>query len=555
MQGGLVMKQKNSKTRLFCLLLAVGLAAASVGGCTTSQTGGETSGSGSSASEESAAFESEIGLTEPLTITWMREENSTIPLSNDVLAIQEIEKRLGVTIDLQPVPESDYSTKASTLLATNNLPDVMNIDDTLLKQYHATGMFVNIRDYVDSAPDYLGLMDSDERKSDTVTFEYEGGLYGFRALEKNRIAIAILPVIRMDLLEKNNIPIPTTWDELYQVLLKLKELNPDQYVFAGRNGTNCLVGNFAYVMGSGGFGNADQIHGIYLEPETDKWVYGPTDPNFKSAVEFLHNAYADGLLHPDYAIMTRDMCFEKLTSGELTFFFDNTTFCREFNVALKEIDPDAKFDLLAPMENSLGQTRAERFNRDWNEFTVVSSQVERPADIVSFFNWLYTEDGSTLTNYGVEGQTYEIADGQPKLLDSVLEIGDYAQIRAEYGLGNYCVAKYIDEGGNINLMNYQGEQSGEMPINIEQAERIDQFTEDGIIRYAPLFPSFTEEELQQVTDLETKLSATFDQEIDKFITGARDMSEYDSLIEDLKAIGSEELEKLYNDAYSRALES
>ena len=153
------MKQKNSKTRLFCLLLAVGLAAASVGGCTTSQTGGETSSSGSSASEESAAFESEIGLTEPLTITWMREENSTIPLSNDVLAIQEIEKRLGVTIDLQPVPESDYSTKASTLLATNNLPDVMNIDDTLLKQYHATGMFVNIRDYVDSAPDYLGLMD------------------------------------------------------------------------------------------------------------------------------------------------------------------------------------------------------------------------------------------------------------------------------------------------------------------------------------------------------------------------------------------------------------
>lgn len=543
------MMKKNVKMRVLGMLLAAAMAGSlcACSGNSAGSAGSDVTGSGD------GGFQSEIGLTEPLTITWMRPENSTIPILEDSLVLQEIKDRLGVEIKVQAVPESDYATKATTMLATNNLPDIMYVDDAGMKQYQATGMFLNIRDYADSAPDYLGLMDAEDRAADTKTFEYEGGLYGFRTLEKNRISVAIQPVIRMDLLEKNNIAIPTTWDEMYDVFLQLKELYPDQYIFSSRTGTNCLVGNFAYAMGSGGFAGGDSTRGMYLEPETDQWTYGPTDENFKYAVEFLQNAYKDGLLHPDYAVMTRDMCFSNLTSGQLFFIYDNTTFCREWNEALQEIEPDAKFDFLDPMENALGQTRCERFNRDWTEFVVVSSQVERPDDVVKFLNWLYTEEGALLTNYGVEGVTYEVVDGKPKTLDSVLEIGDYAQIRAEYGLGTYCFAKYVDEGINIDLMNYQAQQTGEEPINIEQAERIEQLTQDGLMRYAPLAPTFTDEELQRVTDLETNLSAIFDQEIDQFITGAKDMSQYDALIESLKAAGSEELEEIYNTAYSRMM--
>ena len=47
------------------------------------------------------------------------------------------------------------------------------------------------------------------------------------------------------------------------------------------------------------------------------------------------------------------------------------------------------------------------------------------------------------------------------------------------------------------------------------------------------------------------LSNVFDQEIDKFITGKRPLSEWPQLVEALKKQGSEELEEIFNTAYAR----
>lgn len=487
----------------------------------------------------------------PLKITWMHAENVTIPLSNDVLVVQKLKELLNVELDIQGVPDSDYDTKVSTLLATNNIPDVIDIDDNSMKQYADSGMFVSLSKKGDLASNYLALVENDARASDTATFKVDGQLYGFRVLERDRIAVSPLPIIRMDLLERLNLKAPKTWDELYEVLLALKANAPEKYVFATRNGTNYLIGNLAYPLGAGGFSAGATTRGMYLEPDSDKWLYGPTTDAFKAVVGFLARAYADGLLHPDYAIMTRDMLHERLSSGELVFSYDNTTFSNAFNMALAEKDPGAFFDMLDPMVNQFGQIRAERFNRDWNTFSVISSRAERIDDIVRFFDWLYSDEGVLLTNYGVEGVTFDFVDGKPRLRDEVMEIGDYAQIRAKYGLGTFFSAKYVDETGNLDMMRFIGEKKNMVPVNIAQSQRITELTNEGIIRYKPLYPAFSAVETERITNLETRLSASFDQEIDKFITGVRGLDEYDAFAEDLRKLGVEELEKIYNDAYTR----
>ena len=84
------------------------------------------------------------------------------------------------------------------------------------------------------------------------------------------------------------------------------------YGFGTRNGTNYLVGSFAYALGTGGFPTCcRRTRGMYYEPESDSYVYGPTSEKFTRVVEFLQNAYKDGLLDPDYATMTKDDLFEK----------------------------------------------------------------------------------------------------------------------------------------------------------------------------------------------------------------------------------------------------
>lgn len=69
--------------------------------------------------------------------------------------------------------------------------------------------------------------------------------------------------------------------------------------------------------GTGGFPTFATTRGMYYEPESDSYVYGPTSEKFTRVVEFLQNAYKDGLLDPDYATMTKDDLFEKASSGKL----------------------------------------------------------------------------------------------------------------------------------------------------------------------------------------------------------------------------------------------
>ena len=72
-------------------------------------------------------------------------------------------------------------------------------------------------------PNYMSLINADDRKESTRVLYLEGNLYSFARLESYRVPVATAPMIRTDLLEKNNIPMPTTFEELFDALMKLKE--------------------------------------------------------------------------------------------------------------------------------------------------------------------------------------------------------------------------------------------------------------------------------------------------------------------------------------------
>ena len=104
------------------------------------------------------------------------------------------------------------------------------------------------------------------------------------------------------------------------------------------------------------------------------------------------------------------------------------------------------------------------------------------------------------------------------------------------------MAFYVDETFSAQVSD---------PIYMDQAERIDSWTEAGELTFLPNWLSFTEEEQERVTEIEQNLSNIFNQEIDAFITGKKSMDEWTNLVESLKGAGSEELEGIFNTAYDR----
>ena len=63
--------------------------------------------------------------------------------------------------------------------------------------------------------------------------------------------------------------------------------------------------------------------------------------------------------------------------------------------------------------------------------------------------------------------------------------------------------------------------------------------------------TFTEEELEEKAFIETNIKTMVEEESLKFITGEKDMAEYEEFVADLKEGGAERLEEIYADAYAR----
>lgn len=545
------MKLKSLK-KPAALLLAMALSVSALTGCSggTESSSGSSSSSGDATSSTVSTEEtsgSALPFEETLTVTMMISETATQQINEESSVVKYIQDNLNVDLQLQVIPSSDYSTRVATALASNSMPDIMRAcHPAWFSQYATTGMLLNIDEYKDYAPDYFALVDAEDRVGETNKLRIDGSMYGFQTLEYYRVPIAPINCLRMDLLEEAGLDMPTTWDEFYDALLAIKELHPDMTGFSTRVGTRAMIGRYAYQLGSGGFSVVDTTNGVYYEPEEDAYIYGPTSENFKAVIEFFAQAYQDGILDPDYATMTQETYWEKLSSGRTMSICDNNSFIgRVFNPALEQVDEDAYFDIVPPLENDLGQTRQYRYNKDWTDQIIVSSQVDDPVKVVQFINWFYTEEGRMVTNFGVEGQDYDMVDGNPIIKEEIVEENAnasdvFSSIQGQLGLGLQGLATYVDE--------YTYKQVSD-PVFIEQGDEIAQWTEEGTVEYAPLYPSLSEEDNDRATTLQSNLNNVFDQEIDKFITGQRSLDEWDDFVATLEAQGASELAEIYNNAY------
>ncbi len=368
-------------------------------------------------------------------------------------------------------------------------------------------------------------------------------------MEYNRVAIAPMSAIRQDLLDEQNIPTPKSWDELYKAMLKIKEKHPDVYFFSSRGGARAIIACLAYGMGSGGFGTFDQT-GIYLEKEVDAWLYGPTCETFRPVVQYLANAWKDGLVDPDYATNAADNLWEKISTGKVAYYNDNNSFIpRIFHPAFKAAGHDDwHFELLKPFENGVTSPRSLRYELDWPDSVVISKDCPALDKVLALFDFMYTEEGAALLNFGVEGETYYIDEnGNKKIVDSILEqtkgaSDQYAAINSVIGTGIWGMSLYIDEG--IYRQIYGDEF-------FEMGDQIKVWTDEGFFDYKYVTPAFTSEEQEEVTDLQLELQIVYDSNIDAFITGTRSMDEWDAFVQELKNAGSDRLVEIYNTAYNR----
>ncbi|WP_168120775.1 extracellular solute-binding protein [Paenibacillus sp. HB172176] len=535
------------------ILLIATMAAACSGNGNQNESGGDgasnapatanTGNGGTAAPEENAKISDK-----KRTVKVLIKDSPNQPLKNGTVVQKEILNRTNIDVQLEAVPNSNYDDKKKTLLATNNLPDITIINQQDVTDYSSTGIFLPLMDYMKEGmlPNFKKHWDAlPELKKLTV----DGELYAFPAIARNEAKNGSGPVIRMDLLEANNLEVPKTFDELLTVLKKLKEIYPDSHPWTIRKGTQQLLSTTAYSLGTG--------NGIYFDKDVDggRYVFGPATEAFKNMLGYFNEAYKSGVLDPDYAVMTSQLWKEKLTSGKSFFFFDNSGFAMDDTRALRKTEPDAKFQIIPVPEYDSGKARATYFATKFSTDTqfAINSQAKDPETLLKFIDWMYSEEASNLTNFGIEGENYELDDqGQPVFKKEFVDPfkdgqpTPYYAVYTELGTGKLNFTPWFANTMTwfqIDKLTGTWDDLNEEYWSIINAD--DSYVDP------TMDPPLTQEESARVKELLLPLNTMLEQEYDKFIMGAKPIGEYDKVIEKARGMGADELEQIYNGALER----
>ncbi|NLL70956.1 MAG: hypothetical protein GX238_07480, partial [Epulopiscium sp.] len=142
-------------------------------------------------------------------------------------------------------------------------------------------------------------------------------------------------------------------------------------------------------------------------------------PEFKQYLEEMRALYKEGLLDKEFATrgtFVNNPELEKVAqanlAGSMMTWAANT---RTTTEVLREIDPNAKLIGVKPIQGPNGKSGIPARKTVSGSAAITIAGEEKAADIIKFFNYVFSEEGINLMSYGVEGRHHEIVDSKPVL--------------------------------------------------------------------------------------------------------------------------------------------
>lgn len=321
---------------------------------------------------------------------------------NDVL--RAIEEATGLSINWELWPTDQYPQNCQLLIASGDYPDAMEIWWTTFPNEFIELIEDGVIQPLDALIDEYGPNIRAVR-DESVFYRYaDGDVYGVPNRNMEDLNCNCV-MVRKDWMDKLGLSMPTSSDEYYDMLKAFAENaelltgNPNSFMGHGACTTyfdNCLM---EYVLSENGMQKG------WNEVEGDL-VYYVNMPGYKNALLTLRRFYQDGLLEPEYLLMNRDQFMEKLYTniyGGLGYSTDNldpniTGWTRIFY----ETNPDAELAVMMPFADENGQTHMRTIGQTMQ--TVVFADSPNADKVVRLLNFLASDEGAVLTQYGIEGK-------------------------------------------------------------------------------------------------------------------------------------------------------
>jgi putative aldouronate transport system substrate-binding protein len=534
------------------VLVGAGAATLALAGCSSG--GGSTKGQDLSGNREGAMDKYGVGdqfkATQPLSFSIMMLSNAAYPYKSDWLFFKELANRTNVTLQSTVVPGSDYNQKRSVMISAGDAP--MIIPKTYPpdeEAYIASGAILPVSDYVDLMPNFKDQLakwnlqgDIDARRQD------DGKYYLLPGLHEDVWKDYSLAV-RTDILQKLNIPVPQTWDDVLNMLRAMKAAYPGQYPFSERWSVPPQPAGANNLMSIIGEAYGTQAGWTYQHTTWDanakQFVYTGAMDQYRQMLQILNTMVSEKLLDPESFTQTDDNARQKFASGKSFVISCNAqTLVNECRPDIAKIPGATVAKIAVPM----GSIGAAKTGSRLEAGLMISSKAKDSKNFVAimqFVDWLwYSDAGKMFAKWGVQGTTYtgSVGSGDFKLVPDVkfggLNPSGTKSLQVEYGFFN-GVFVY---GGSTKLLNSQF--SGEE----KQFQQV--MTSRRTIPVPPPHP-LNADEREQATLWEAGLKDAVGQQSLKFALGQRPLSQWDAYVSELKAKNMAQDADLANKSYQR----
>ena len=293
------------RNKLVVFLSVVTILALVLSGCSGSGSNGGNNGGNAegSASGNAGGSGAKVKLT-----AIMVKHPLTKPLA-EMEWLKKAEDAAGVEIEWQEIT-ADWGQKKGTMLASGDIPDLFIggnvISDADFAQF--SGLFQDLTELLPKAPNVQAMFD-EKPETKVIATQPDGKIYGLPKYQRFWPASATRQFINQKWLDNLGLKMPTTWDELYDVLVAFKEKDangngdPNDEIPMDWPGGIGGYFNPAMLLGSEGITLTDGSgQGFFVEDGKVKNFL--IDERYKNLVVFLNKLYKAGLINPE--VFTHD---------------------------------------------------------------------------------------------------------------------------------------------------------------------------------------------------------------------------------------------------------
>lgn len=529
--------------RIFALVLALVITVGALAGC-----GGEKNVS--------------TGGTFTYWVRLAAESSQTLSSFNDMLMYQELNRITGTNVEfIHPSAGSTGTEAFQILLSSGDYPDMIEYAWNSYAggpdQAINDGVIISLNDYMeDYAPNYYDYMEGKRGEANgylykAQTMTQNGNYYGFNDMNIGNYRCFSGLYIRKDKLDEWNLDIPTTIDEWETVLTTAKE-NGFEKPLTG-------VDTMFSVTGVEVFNGAWNV-GKDWYVENDKVKFGPFEKGYKDYVAKMAEWKKKGLIDQDYITNAATDVEGSITNDiSIASYGAIGSAMGKLLPAMEEKNPE--FSVVACPYPVLKKGDTVRFqglqSESKNTSIAISVQCgaeneDRYKEAIKWCDYLYSDEGIILKNFGVEDETFVIQKGEDgedhyiytdKIYDHE-KIGAHSVQAALWHFFRPSNSPGLNQHNDYVTGFYPYEQQREaLPIwnaSLDEARKVTLPT-----------MSYTGEESSQIANIEAKGRDNLDAAISNIILGKASIDTYDEAIAQAKKAGYDDLRKIHQAAYDR----